>query len=177
LSKSDIPAYPFEMDEAAIRRVLPHRGEILCVRRITVLSNVHYVGHAVWPRDLPILQGHFPGMPMVPGVLLVEAVAQAAGAAMLVGDSRAIGVGKGRLGMLAGIRKCSFRRPVFADEWVKIEVNARQMSETAASLSGRLQVEDEEVASVEILVVGTPVDSLGKPQLPQGIGPAFLQST
>ena len=156
-------AYPIELDEAAIQRVLPHRGDILFIKRVTVLASNRYVGYAMWTRDLPILQGHFPGMPLVPGVLLVEAVAQVAGAGMLVGDAHAGGMGEGYLGMLAGIRKCSFKRPVRADEWVTIEVGPRQMAETAVSLSGLLRVGGDEVASVEILVVNTPRHALGMP--------------
>lgn len=152
--------YPIELDEDDIQRVLPHRGEILFVKRVTILANNRYVGYATWSRDLHVLQGHFPGMPLVPGVLLVEAVAQVAGAGMLVGDAYARSMGDGYLGMLAGIRKCSFKRPVLPDEWVVIEVASRQMSEAAVSLSGLLSVDNAEVASVEILVVNTSREAL-----------------
>jgi len=152
--------YPIELDEARIRQILPHRGEILCVRRVTLLGRDDFVGHAIWSGDLPILQGHFPGMPVVPGVLLVEAVAQAAGAALLARELHEGNARERHLGMLAGIRKCSFRCPVHVNEYVRLDIHARRMSETTVFISSRLRAEGDDVAGIEILLVTTPVDSL-----------------
>jgi 3-hydroxyacyl-[acyl-carrier-protein] dehydratase len=149
--------YPIELDADALQAVLLHRGEILCVRRLTVLDFNHYIGDVIWANDLPILQGHFPGMPMVPGALLIEAAAQVAGAGMLVGDPVARSMRGTHVGVLAGVRKCSFRRPVRGGEWVRIEARSRQMSATAAAVSAELHVGAEEVASVEILLLNTPL--------------------
>ena len=152
--------YPIELDAAAIGRVLPHRGDILFVQQVTVLAPDQYEGTACWAADLSILQGHFPDMPVVPGVLLVEAVAQVAGAGMLVGDNHARSMGEDYVGLLAGIRKCSFKRPVLAGDLVEIAVGTRQMSDVAALATGALRLGGDEVGSVEILMVNTPRSTL-----------------
>ena len=152
--------YPIELDAAAIEAVLPHRGDIRFVEHVTILSSTHYIGQVRWASSLPILQGHFPGMPLVPGVFLVEAVAQVAGAGMLVGDPYARSMGKDNIGMLVGIRKCSFKRPVLPDELVMVNVTSRQMSETAAALSASLTIHGDEVATIDILVANAPLDKV-----------------
>ena len=162
--------YPITLNATSIAQVLPHRGDILCVRRLTVLDFDHYIGHAVWPYDLSLLQGHFPGMPLVPGVLLIEAVAQVAGAGMLEGDATAHRFRSSHVGMLAAVRKCSFRRAVRPNEWVRIDARSRQMSLTSAVITAELQVGTEAAASVEIVLVNTPreVIAAALAQPPQG---------
>ena len=153
--------YPIELDAAAIEAVLPHRGDIRFVEHVTIVSSTHYIGQVRWAPEMPILQGHFPGMALVPGVFLVEAVAQVAGAGMLVGDERARSMrGKGYVGMLVGIRKCSFKRPVLPGEVVIVDVTSRQMSETAAALSASLTIHGDEVATIDILVANAPLDKV-----------------
>ncbi len=154
--------FPIELDLQAIQAVLPHRGDILFVSKVVVLDGQHFTGEANWPSGLQILQGHYPGLPMVPGVFLVEAVAQVAGADMQVGDDRAARLGDDHVGVLAGVRKCSFRRPVRADMPVSIEVHSRQMAPLAASVSGVVRDPQGEIASMELLIVKTLREQLAR---------------
>lgn len=154
-------SYPIQLGEKDIMQVLPHRGDILFVRSLTVHAHDRFEGSAIWPGELHVLKGHFPGMPVVPGVFLIEAVAQVAGAGMLVGDAYARSMGSGYVGVLAGVRKCSFRRPVLADEPVIIRATSRQMSSTSATVSGTVTVGGDEVATIEIIVVNVPRANLG----------------
>jgi 3-hydroxyacyl-[acyl-carrier-protein] dehydratase len=153
---SDAIPYPIELDADGVYRLLPHRGEMQLIESLTVLDHDHYRARARWSADSAVLRGHFPGMPLVPGVMLVELVAQVAGAGMRAGSPSARRLEGDYLGMLAGIRKCSFRRPVLPQEAVEITVRTRPMSETAAAVSAVLTVDAEEAAQVDILLINTP---------------------
>jgi 3-hydroxyacyl-[acyl-carrier-protein] dehydratase len=153
---SETLCYPIELDAAGVYRLLPHRGEMQLIETLTVLDHDHFQARARWSADGAILRGHFPGLPLVPGVMLVELVAQIAGAGMRAGSPAARRLGDGYLGLLAGIRKCSFKRPVLPQDIVQADVHTRPMSETAAAVSAVLSVGGEEAAQVEILVINSP---------------------
>ncbi|MBX9872629.1 MAG: hypothetical protein K2X75_11570 [Burkholderiaceae bacterium] len=83
---SGMGAYPIELDAPGIYALLPHRGEMQLVQSLTVLDHDHFQARACWNVDSAMLRGHFPGLPLVPGVMLVELVAQVAGAGMRAGS-------------------------------------------------------------------------------------------
>lgn len=157
---SESLSYPMQFDADGVAGLLPHRGEMQLVRSLTVLDHNHFQGHARWAPDCVTLQGHFPGLPLVPGVMLVELVAQVAGAGMLAGSPFARRLTGDYLGVLASIRKCSFKRPVLPGEDVLADVHTRPMSETAASVSAVVSVNGQEAAQIDILVINTPRQSV-----------------
>ncbi len=157
--------FPIELGLRDLQSLIPHRGDILFVRRVKVLSNAHFIGEACWPAQMQILQGHFPGMPLVPGVFLIEAVAQVAGAGMLVGDDRAE-LDADHVGVLAGVRKCTFRRAVAVDVPVRIDTRSRQMSPQAAAVSATVSDAQGELAQMEVLIVKAPRGQLLQAQPP-----------
>jgi 3-hydroxyacyl-[acyl-carrier-protein] dehydratase len=148
--------YPIQLDAELIKTFLPHRGEMLFARSITILAHNHHLGIASWPATSAILQGHFPGLPIVPGVLIVEAMAQIAGAGMFAGDPYVQSLDKKLIGVLAQIRKTQFKQPVPADTKVHYDIHCRQLAKLAVQVTGIASVNAQEVAEMEVLLVLTP---------------------
>lgn len=110
------------LDQARIETLIPHRAPFLFVKSAVVVSATEVSGTAVWDADNPAFEGHFPGFPIVPGVLMVEAAAQLAGVLIAYQATHAAantdGAGEKEtrpLGMLVGVRRASFHKPVYPD--------------------------------------------------------------
>lgn len=144
--------YPFQLDRQAIARLLPHRGDIAFAESVLVIGPHNFEGVALWPSTNANLQGHFPGLHVVPGVLLIEGMAQIAGAGLLAGDPYVQSLGGELVGVLASVRKCTFKRPVRPDVKVKFDIACRQMAPLAVQITAQARVEDEEVAQFDILM-------------------------
>jgi len=130
-----------------IQRILPHRYPFLLIdrvvemtrkQRIVALKNVTV--------NEPFFQGHFPGMPIMPGVLMVEAIAQAGGALLLTEvEDR-----DGKLMVFTGIEKARFRRPVVPGDQLRIEVNVLAWRVTAVRMQGEIYVGDKRVCEATV---------------------------
>jgi len=143
--------YPMHLDVAAIQRFIPHRNAMLFARKVTVLAHNHCTGEAVWMEDSFVFNGHFPGQPIVPGVMVIEAAAQIAGAGLRAGDPCARAELEGNLGLLLAVRKCFFRRPVPPGLTLLFDLHTRQVSENVVNVTGEVTSERGRVATLEFV--------------------------
>jgi 3-hydroxyacyl-[acyl-carrier-protein] dehydratase len=130
-----------------IRRVLPHRYPFLLVDRILEVSDDGKKAVAIKnvTANEPFFQGHFPDNAIMPGVLIVEALAQAGGAALLGSQAR-----DGQLAMLAGIDGFRFRRPVVPGDTLRLEVELTRMRGPIGRIHARALVDGQLAAEGDI---------------------------
>lgn len=133
-----------------IKNYLPHRYPFLlidrvvsyeCFKSITAIKNVTI--------NEPFFQGHFPGRPIMPGVLIIEAMAQAA--ALLGWVSAPELNKKGNLYYLAGVDSVRFKRPVEPGDQLKIEILFEKERRSLWKFKGTATVDNSFVASAELL--------------------------
>lgn len=148
---SDLTARTSPLNQ--IRGVLPHRYPFLLVDRVIEVSDDGKRAVAIKnvTANEPFFQGHFPNHAVMPGVLIVEALAQAGGAALLGPLAR-----DGQLAMLAGLDGFRFRRPVVPGDTLRLEVELVRMRGPVGRVRGRALVEDQVVAEGEITFALVP---------------------
>jgi 3-hydroxyacyl-[acyl-carrier-protein] dehydratase len=106
------------LDSLAIRELIPHRYPFLLVDRVTELEpGKRAIGIKNVSANEPFFQGHFPEFPVMPGVLIVEAMAQVGAVALMSLDEN-----KGKLGLFAGIDNVRFKRQVKPGDVLLMEV-------------------------------------------------------
>ncbi len=129
-----------------ILKVMPHRYPFLLIDRILEVDDgrVRAIKNVTYNETF--FQGHFPGTPVMPGVLVVEAMAQAGGFMLL----RRFETLDGKLIYFAGIDRCRFRRPVVPGDQVEFEVEALSVRRTFAKLHGRATVDGRLVCEADL---------------------------
>lgn len=130
-----------------IQAIIPHRYPFLLVDRIIEIEPMkRAVGIKNVTANEQFFQGHFPGKPIMPGVLLLEAMAQVGGVAMLYGEEFS-----GKLAVFAGIDRVKFRRPVVPGDQVRMVAEIMKMRGTMGKIWAEAYVDGELVAEGEFL--------------------------
>ena len=152
------------LDILEIQRILPHRYPFLLIdrvieidrrKRIVAIKNVTV--------NEPDFTGHFPGHPIMPGVLIVEAIAQAGGALLLT----EIPDRDKKLMVFTGIERAKFRKPVVPGDQLRIEVSVLAWRSNAAKMEGRATVDGKLAceATITCQVVDRPAGDQPAPGL------------
>src|SRR5437773_10760354 len=136
-----------KLDIQDILRILPHRYPFLLIdrvidlerkKRIVAIKNVTI--------NEPFFRGHFPNLPIMPGVLIVEAIAQAGGALLLT----EIPDREHKLMVFTGIERARFRRPVVPGDQLRIEVDVKAWRGDAVRMEGIAYVGDKRAAEATV---------------------------
>ena len=135
------------LDTQAIAAILPHRYPFLLVDCITELEEMRVVGIKNVTMNEPFFAGHFPGYPVMPGVLIVEAMAQVAAVLVL---SRVPDREK-KIVFFATINEARFRKPVVPGDQLRIEVSFLKLKPSVAKVQGKATVDGQLVAEAEIV--------------------------
>ncbi|HIT73848.1 3-hydroxyacyl-[acyl-carrier-protein] dehydratase FabZ [Tyzzerella sp. An114] len=134
------------MDINEIMKIIPHRYPFLLVDRIDeVVEGERVVATKNVTMNEPFFQGHFPQMPVMPGVLIIEAMAQAGAVAVLAKDEF-----KGKIAFLAAVDKAKFRRNVVPGDTLRLEVELLKLKKNAGVAKGVAYVGDKKAAEAEI---------------------------
>ena len=141
LPDPDLPPLPWEA--ADIMTILPHRYPFLLIDRVVEIEpGKRVVAMRNVTANEPQFTGHFPGRPIMPGVLLVESLAQAGAVAIL-----SFPANRGKLVLFAGIDECRFRRIVVPGDTLRLEITVEKLGRVSgraravATVNGELAVE------------------------------------
>ena len=139
------------MDIKEIQKLLPHRYPFLLVDRIIDIEpGIKAVGIKNVTINEDFFQGHFPGHPIMPGVLIIEALAQVAG--VLAFRS---GISEGKSVYFMSIDKAKFRKPVVPGDQLRLEISILQQRGNVWKFSGNAVVEEKVVAEAEFTAMVT----------------------
>ncbi len=147
MTESTFPAFTMPelpMDIQTIREYLPHRYPFLLVDRVTEVTENSIVGYKNVSINEEFLQGHFPTYPIMPGVLIIEALAQVAGV-LLLGKEENFG----KIAYFMTIDKVKLRKPVFPGDQLVLETDVLKVKAKTGLVAGKAYVNDQLVTEAE----------------------------
>lgn len=130
----------------SITELIPHRRPFLFVDKLDEVSETRIVGTRRYTEEDNFFKGHFPDYPVVPGVVLIESMAQCGGA-----GAAQLGIIGDKLFFMASVDKVKFRRPVRPGDEVRFEVENVQMTPKGIRQTGKAYVGDERAAEASWL--------------------------
>ncbi|MBU8975042.1 MULTISPECIES: 3-hydroxyacyl-ACP dehydratase FabZ [unclassified Lysobacter] len=137
------------LDVTAIQKLLPHRYPFMLVDRVVELEpHKRVLAYKNVTCNEPFFQGHFPGHPVMPGVLVVEALAQAGGVLTQLSNQN---TADGRLFYLVKIDNAKFSKMVVPGDRLDLEVSIKRVIRNVAIYTGVASVNGEQVACAEIV--------------------------
>jgi beta-hydroxyacyl-ACP dehydratase FabZ len=136
------------LDAVAIQKLLPHRYPFLLIDRVVELTPDRVVALKNVSLNEPHFTGHFPGHPIMPGVLIVEAMAQAGG---VLAFTELKATADTHLVFFMGIDKVKFRKPVVPGDQLRLEVTPLRKGASIWKLQGRALVGEQVVTEAEFL--------------------------
>lgn len=136
------------LDINEIMKLLPHRPPFLLVDRITEIeTGKRIVGLKNVTINEPFFPGHFPGHPVMPGVLIIEAMAQVACVLAILSSDESV---RSKVTYFAGIDNAKFRKPVFPGDQLRLELEAVNCKRGIWYFNGRAYVDDKLVTEAEL---------------------------
>ena len=145
---------PKVTERSEIEALIPHRAPFLWIDRVEELEpGVRCVAVKLIDPENPIFAGHFPAKPMLPGVLLIEALAQTAGVMLGSAAPQHSGEKSGGVALLAAVNRFKFLKPVTPGQELRIETKKLTEAMQMALIAGTVSVGGEIVANGELSVV------------------------
>jgi len=135
-----------QLDITQIEKILPHRYPFLLVDRVVELTETRAVGIKCVTINDYFFRGHFPGRPVMPGVLMVEALAQVGGIIMLNMSEH-----RGKLAYFMSIDNVKFRKPVVPGDVLVLEAEVGKLRSRTGQIKGRALVEGKVVCEAEFM--------------------------
>ncbi|WP_101842403.1 3-hydroxyacyl-ACP dehydratase FabZ [Halobacillus sp. Marseille-P3879] len=135
------------LDIQEIKEIIPHRYPFLLIDQVEELEEGQYaVAYKNVTVNEPFFQGHFPDYPVMPGVLITEALAQTGAVAMLKKEEN-----QGKLAFFTGIDKCRFKRQVKPGDRLKLEVEIVRLKGPMGKGKATASVDGEVACEAEIM--------------------------